>query len=183
MKGNYLATIIKSSFCSCELSPTVSSQIQVSTGLERAGLESENSCSRAEILHNEGCIHEEMSNTFKHHDDAACHVKWVIAESMHVLSYFFPFPQHTGWKSIIQLVYVKRQTGCESVESSPSQSIQFRLKKQSHHSQICPWFGADYYRMSLSVKGDKDISILCKVLCDPLSGSTCLYILYKYIYV
>lgn len=127
-----------------------------------------------------------MSNTIemsKHHHDAACDVKWVIAESMHLLSYFFPFPQHAGWKCIIQLVYVKRQTGHESLWSSPSQSIQLRLKKQSLHSQICPRFGADYYRVSLSIKGDKDINILCKVLCVLLIGSTCLYILYKNIYI
>lgn len=81
-----------SSYCSSDPPPTVSSQTPASRGLERAGLESESSRSGAGLLCHEECIHGEMSNTFKHHHDAACNVKWVIAKKYASSQFYLSLP-------------------------------------------------------------------------------------------
>lgn len=77
----------------------------------------------------------------------------------------------------------KHQTGHESLGNSPSQSMQLRLEKAK---PPFPDLFLIWGRLLLSVtvnQGDKDINILCKLLCDQFIGSTCLYILFKYIFI
>lgn len=51
-------------FCSCDPSPTVSSQTSLSRGLEKTGLESGSSCPGVGIVCHAGCIHGEMERYF-----------------------------------------------------------------------------------------------------------------------
>lgn len=96
-----------------------------------------------------------------------------------LISYIYPFPQYTGWECII--LKTPNRTWIPGNQSKSEHSIEAEKAKPPFPDLSLIWG-----RLLLSVtvnQGDKDINILCKVVCDQFTGSTCLCILYKCIYL